>query len=64
MVQTEEMFMIKDMRSKGMYIKDIAKLTGRDPKTIRKYIDLKETDRGDGSCGRITSNYMLIYSWR
>ena len=38
MVQTEEMFMIKDMRSKGMYIKDIAKLTGRDPKTIRKYI--------------------------
>lgn len=42
MVQTEEMFMIKDMRSKGMYIKDIAKLTGRDPKTIRKYVNSQE----------------------
>jgi len=42
MVQTEEMFMIKDLRSKGMYIKDIAKLTGRDPKTIRKYISAQE----------------------
>lgn len=34
--------MIKAMRSKGMYVKDIAKLTEREPKTIRKYIDPKE----------------------
>ena len=31
--------MIKELSSKGMYIKDIAELTGRDPKTIRKYIN-------------------------
>lgn len=42
MVQIEEMFMIKELRSKGMYIKDIAKLTGRDSKTIRKYINTQE----------------------
>lgn len=37
MIELEEMFMIKDMKSRGMYIKEIAKILNRDPKTISKY---------------------------
>ncbi len=30
--------MIRDMKNQGLYIKDIAQLTGRDPKTISKWL--------------------------
>lgn len=34
--------MIRDMRNQGIYISDIAKLTGRDPKTISKWLKQNE----------------------
>lgn len=38
LIELEEMFVIKDMKSRGMYIKDIARILDRDPKTISKYV--------------------------
>jgi len=42
MVKNGEFFVIKEMRLKGMSITQIAEETGRDRKTIRKWL-LKET---------------------
>jgi transposase len=44
MVKNGEFFMIKDMQQKGMYISHIARELGRDPKTIRKWLE-EETPR-------------------
>lgn len=42
MVQGEEMMDIKDLQRQGLNIKQIALVTGRDPKTVRKYLAQKE----------------------
>lgn len=39
----KEIFMIRDMKSQGLYIKDIAQLTGRYPKTISKWLKQNKT---------------------
>lgn len=45
MVKNGEFFVIKDMYAKGMYVTHIAKEVGRDPKTIRKWLDQDEPSR-------------------
>jgi transposase len=39
MVKNGGFFMIKDMQQRGMYISHIARDLGRDPKTIRKWLE-------------------------
>jgi transposase len=39
MLKWEEIFMIKQLKNQGMYLKDIADVVDKDVKTVRKYID-------------------------
>lgn len=39
MVQLGELMMILDLHRQGLSVTAIARRTGRDPKTIRKYIE-------------------------
>jgi len=41
MVDGEEMMDIKDLKRQGLSITQIAQVTGRDPKTVRKYLEQK-----------------------
>ncbi|MGF7046813.1 transposase, partial [Paenibacillus sp. DS2015] len=45
MVKNGEFFVVKDMQAKGMYVTHIAKELGRDPKTIRKWLEQDEPQR-------------------
>ncbi|MCU6796806.1 hypothetical protein OB236_32235 [Paenibacillus sp. WQ 127069] len=45
MIKNGEYFMIKEMYEKGMYVTHIAKELGRDPKTIRKWLEQDEPGR-------------------
>jgi transposase len=45
MIKNGEYFVIKEMYEKGMYVTQIAKELGRDPKTIRKWLGQVEPGR-------------------
>lgn len=45
MVKNGEFFVIKEMQAKGMYVTHIASELGRDPKTIRKWLEQDEPQR-------------------
>lgn len=42
MIKNGELFMIRDMKQKGMYISQIASEVERDRKTIRKWLEQEE----------------------
>lgn len=53
MVKNGEFFVIKEMHAKGMYVTHIAKECGRDPKTIRKWLEQDEPSRYQRTSHRI-----------
>jgi transposase len=53
MVKNGEYFVIKEMHAKGMYVSHIAKELGRDPKTIRKWLEQDEPSRYHRTSNRI-----------
>lgn len=52
MVQLGELMMILDLHRQGLSVTAIARRTGRDPKTIRKYMDLELSAYGPRQVGR------------
>jgi transposase len=54
MVKNGEFFVLKEMHAKGMYLTHIAKELGRDPKTIRKWLEQDEPSRYQRTSNQIS----------
>jgi len=63
MLKTEEWLLIRDLYSQGFSISEIAKQTGFDRKTVRKYLRLKtlpEPHRRFGNLSREPLPYFVM----
>jgi transposase len=52
MLKTDEWFLIQDLHLKGFSISEIAKQTGHDRKTVKKYLNLKAAPEPQKRPGR------------